>query len=326
MSTTWNATATLRQAVQRAYAYASLRWSTLAPSRIHRNALRTSTSVAPSRVLMTRAWLSPGFGSRGGSYGKSHADSAGAGSAAAGAGAGSGGGSGSDSGSGAAAGGAAAAGSSGSGFDSGSGAAVGGGAAEGNSGSMRLGSRECGVRLPVRGRSGTGAAGGAAPGGADPDGGAAGRASTKPSPPIAGPSPAGGCGADVAKRCTAATEAGRTLRVVRALTGSSPRSSGCAAASRPSRSVASADGPRRHSSFGPIGRYWPPGHHAQPTPVTTRAPARTAATRSLGRPVVPRQTRPTVRRTMRTSRYAIPATGSATVTIRRRQTARAATS
>src|SRR5215211_1885399 len=125
MSTTWNATATLRQAVQRAYAYASLRWSTLAPSRIHRNALRTSTSVAPSRVLMTRAWLSPGFGSRGGSYGKSHADSAGAGAgagsgaaagAAADAGAGSGGGSGSDSGSGAAAGGGAAAGSSGSGF------------------------------------------------------------------------------------------------------------------------------------------------------------------------------------------------------------------
>src|SRR5829696_394599 len=309
MSTTWNATATLRQAVQRAYAYASLRWSTLAPSRIHRNALRTSTSVAPSRVLMTRAWLSPGFGSRGGSYGKSHADSAGAGAGA-----------------GSAAAGAAAGGSSGSGFDSGSGAAVGGGAAEGNSGSMRLGSRECGVRLPVRGRSGTGTAGGAAPGGADPDGGAAGRASTKPSPPIAGPPPAGGCGADVAKRCTAATGAGRTLRVVRALTGSSPRSSGCAAASRPSRSLASADGPRRHSSFGPIGRYWPPGHHAQPTPVTTRAPARTAATRSLGRPVVPRQTRPTVRRTMRTSRYPIPATGSATVTIRRRQTARAATS
>src|SRR5215218_6877646 len=120
MSTTWNATATLRQAVQRAYAYASLRWSTLAPSRIHRNALRTSTSVAPSRVLMTRAWLSPGFGSRGGSYGKSHPDSAGA---AAGAGSGAGAASGAAAGAsaaGAAAGGAAAAGSSGSGFDSGS--------------------------------------------------------------------------------------------------------------------------------------------------------------------------------------------------------------
>src|SRR5215217_7319304 len=131
MSTTWNATATLRQAVQRAYAYASLRWSTLAPSPIHRNALRTSTSVAPSRVLMTRAWLSPGFGSRGGSYGKSHPDSAGAGAgsgsgAGSGTGAASGGGSGSDSGSGTAVRGAAAGGGSGSGADSGSGAAAGG--------------------------------------------------------------------------------------------------------------------------------------------------------------------------------------------------------
>src|SRR5215212_7195568 len=114
MSTAWNATATVRQPVQRAKAYASLRCSTLAPPRTHVNALRTSTVVAPSLVLMARAWLSPGFGSRGGENGNSHAGStSGAGSAAAcGGGAGSGGGSGADSGSGAAGGGS---GSSGSG-------------------------------------------------------------------------------------------------------------------------------------------------------------------------------------------------------------------
>src|SRR5215212_7387741 len=95
MSTAWNATATVRQPVQRAKAYASLRCSTLAPPRTHTNALRTSTFVAPSSVLTARAWLSPGFGSRGGENGKSHAGSTsgvacGAGSGGNGSGAGSG--------------------------------------------------------------------------------------------------------------------------------------------------------------------------------------------------------------------------------------------
>ena len=63
--------------------------------------------------------------------------------------------------------------------------------------------------------------------------------------------------------------AGLALSVVRR-TGSSPRTTGSAAASRPSRSRASADGPSRHSSSGPIGRYWPPGHQAQPTPAITQ--------------------------------------------------------
>src|SRR5215212_2417168 len=149
MSTAWNATATVRQPVQRAKAYASLRCSTLAPPRTHVNALRTSTVVAPSLVLMARAWLSPGFGSRGGENGNTHAGSPmGAGWAAAcGAGAGAGGGSGAGSGSGAAAGGAAAGGSS--------------------SGPIMWGSQgKSGVKLPPPGRSGRRTAGGAVPAGA----------------------------------------------------------------------------------------------------------------------------------------------------------------